>query len=149
MLGYCGVRGFFRGYSVFFMRDFSFNTMRYALLLDLAGRNTRNRGTKGQNQNWINVQATIPVAVVTTMFDTVKTRIMTQPFYYNHSAWYHFKEIVFDEGFFNLFRAAGLRALHLSILISMYTTIYNKLLAPLEPSRKIIKSFKDPFRQMD
>jgi hypothetical protein len=126
------------------MREYSFNIGRYFILRELIKPNRQHK------RRWDTVIATIPIAVGTTFFDVLKTRTMTQPLYYSDNAWKQLRNLLANESPFMLFRAAGIRALHLSIMVSVFNIAQTKLLNPVGKTRKVLdKKRPDPFSKLE
>ena len=125
-----GLSLFFRGSGIFILRDCIFNVLRFSLLESFRNSYKRNIGRKkiyerefnflsplGQKKmmmenysiyTWCNILATIPAAILTTPLDVIKTRIMTQPVLAQMSLKETVMSLVREEGWFALFRGAGL-----------------------------------------
>ena len=158
-LGYMGPFSFWRGASVFFLRDCIFNLTRFWILSESKeyySRNTRinldrvfgEKSVRASKERmmeeyrlhtWCNIVATIPAAIMTTPFDVVKTRIMTNLPQNNQSPMQIFREIIKEEGVLTLFRGAGLRAFYISSLLSIFTSLEFYLSIPFKEADRINK----------
>jgi len=150
---------FWKGSSVFLLRDVLFNITRFALLEDFQHnyqRNSKRRVTyeedfnrlsplgqkKAMIQNfqiytWCNIMATVPAAVLTTPLDVVKTRVMTQPSFSPEGAWRVMKDIIKEEGWSALFRGAGLRCFYVCGMISISTSLSFYLNMNLDDAKRV------------
>ena len=161
IVGYTGPLGFWRGMGVFFLRDTVFNVIRFGLFNHLQNNYRRNPEYKRLNRRkyqeelsesperqrnkkiieemrtltWINLLSTIPAAIITTPLDVVKTRLMTHPLYEPMGAMEHFRKILNEEGFSALFRGAGVRALYVCSLISVFMSLDFFLSYPVEKAK--------------
>lgn len=90
----------------------------------------------------MNAIATIIAAVVSTPFDVVKTRVMTEVLYEAKPIRAHFKEIIKEDGFGVLFRGCGLRAFYMCSIISTFIMLDSFLSNPIDEARKISQKIR-------
>lgn len=161
-LGHLGPLGFWRGASVFLLRDITFNILRFGTLEktqeivnsrvkrydyeeDFNKLTSQGQKTRLMQQfrvyTWCNIFATIPAAILTTPFDVIKTRIMTCPPSHKQPIWEMTRELIKEEGFSSLFRGAGLRAFYVSTLISIFTSLDYYLNVPINEAKKAHEAF--------
>jgi hypothetical protein len=153
-----GTFSLWRGASLLFLRDSIFNITRFGML-EISKERLMNKkkflnyeddfnllSSKGQQKRvmeqfraytWANVLATIPAAIISTPFDVVKTRVMTCPPSEKQSIRNFVRDIVKDEGFFTLFRGAGLRTCYIACLISLFTSLEFYLNIPVQEAARI------------
>ena len=156
-----GLSHFFRGSGIFILRDCIFNVLRFSLLEYFRNSYKRNLGRRksyerefnllsplGQKKmmmenfqiyTWCNIFATIPAAILTTPLDVLKTRIMTQPVLAQMSLKDTFLSLVREEGWFSLFKGAGLRSFYICSLISMSTSLTFYLNLNLDDAKRVQK----------
>lgn len=100
-------------------------------------------------QAWINILATLPLAILTTPLDVLKTRVMAEPLGPdNKGAFGHLKTILREEGAGVLFRGVGLRCLYVAVVASLYQSTTLLCNFPLEKVTDIKKKieWQDPTR---
>lgn len=91
-----------------------------------------------RDQTWLNFCATLPAAILSTPFDFLKTRVMTQSLAGpDMSALEHLKKMHSEESLFRLFRGAGLRAAYVSVVMTTCTTFTMFLMEPIERTQEI------------
>lgn len=102
-----------------------------------------------RTQSYINILATLPLAVLTTPLDVLKTRVMAEPLGPdNLGAWGHLKSILREEGVGVLFRGVGLRSLYIAAVASLYQTTVLLSNYPLDKVTEMKKKMEwtDPTR---
>lgn len=156
-----GLSIFWKGSSVFVLRDITFNLTRFSLLEYFKDNYNYNKVRKvsyeddfnrlsliGQRKamyqnfqiyTWCNIMATIPAAVISTPLDVIKTRIMTQPSFSPEGPLKIVRDIVREEGIGKLFRGAGMRSFYVCGIISASTSLMFYLQVNLDDAERVRK----------
>ena len=103
-------------------------------------------------QSWLNIAATIPLALITTPLDVLKTRVMAEPLGpENKGAIGHLKQILAEEGVGVLFRGMGVRCVYIAAVMSLFQSAQMYTNFPLDKVRAIKDRLHldDPTRPQD
>ncbi|CAG9324985.1 PET8 [Blepharisma stoltei] len=178
ILGYKGPLGLWSGFSVYLGREVAFNTIRFGILSYLQEREKRTPTfTKQQKRanyreyfndsasyerkqkaqafaqfkafQWMNTIATITAAILSTPFDIMKTRVMTDILHDHKPLRAHFNQLISEEGVFALFKGAGIRAFYMCALISSFLSLDFYLSSPIQEAQRITQKVVELQRDND
>lgn len=166
-----GLSIFWKGSSVFLLRDIVFNLSRFSLLEYFKDNYQQNRMRKASYEDdfnklsligqkkvmyqnfqiytWCNILATIPAAVISTPLDVIKTRTMTQPSFSPEGPLKILRDIVKEEGIRSLFRGAGLRCFYICGIISISTSFMFYIQMSLDDADRVRKLMEIEYDDYD